>query len=39
LSVGSFRYGDSLLILLSPLRTDYKKNYSILNIAKERLNK
>jgi len=39
LSVGSFRYGDSLLILLSPLRTDYKKNYSILNIAKELLNK
>lgn len=39
LSAGSFRFGDSLFVLLSPTRTDYKRNYSLLQLVKEILNK
>ena len=35
LSAASFKYGDSLLTLLSPLRTNYKRNYSLLQTVKE----
>jgi heat-inducible transcriptional repressor len=39
LSMGAFKFSDSLLILLSPTRTDYKRNYSLLQVIKEILNK
>ena len=39
LSATSFKFGNSLLILLTPMRTDYKRNYSILQTVKEILNK
>jgi len=39
LSVASFKFGNSLLALLSPTRTDYKRNYSLLQVVKEILNK
>ncbi len=39
LSAASFRYGDSLLTLLSPLRTNYKRNYSLLQTVKDILTK
>lgn len=39
LSVASFKFGDSLFTLLSPIRTDYKRNYSLLQLVKEILNK
>lgn len=39
LSVGSFKFGESLLTLLSPMRTNYKQNYSLLKTAKEILTK
>lgn len=39
LSAASFKFGDSLLILLAPTRTDYKRNYSLLQLVKEILNK
>lgn len=39
LSMGSFKFENSLLILLSPTRTDYKRNYSLLQVVKEILNK
>jgi len=39
LSAGAFKFGDSVLVLLSPMRTDYKRNYSLLQVVKEILNK
>ena len=39
LSAASFKFGDSLLVLLAPTRTDYKRNYSLLQLVKEILNK
>lgn len=39
LSAVSFRFGDSLVTLLSPLRTNYKRNYTLLQAVKELLNK
>lgn len=39
LSVASFRFGDSLLALLGPIRMDYKRNYALLNIVHQLLNK
>lgn len=39
LSAMSFKFGDSLITLLSPLRTNYKHNYALLQVVKELLNK
>lgn len=39
LTVVSFKFGDSLVTLLSPLRTNYKRNYALLQAVKELLNK
>lgn len=39
LSAMSFKFGDSLVTLLSPLRTNYKHNYALLQVVKELLNK
>ncbi len=39
LSAMSFKFGESLITLLSPLRTNYKHNYVLLQAVKELLNK
>jgi len=39
LSAGSFRLGDNLITLLSPLRTNYKRNFTLLQAVKELLKK
>ncbi len=39
LSAMSFKFGDSLITILSPLRTNYKHNYALLQAVKELLNK
>ncbi len=38
LSAVSFKTGDSLVTLLSPLRTNYKRNYTLLQAVKNLLN-
>lgn len=38
LSAVAFRSGDSLVTLLSPLRTNYKRNYTLLQAVKNLLN-
>ncbi len=39
LSAMSFKFGDSLITLLSPMRTNYKHNYTLLQAVKELLKK
>lgn len=39
LSATSFKFGNSLVTLLSPLRTNYKRNFALLQVVKELLNR